>query len=135
MGHKYKTLLQNIATRNIITSIDKNKLETQIQKLSKMDLVNFFILGSLDTIKDVLTIASKNSLLNRTYAWHVITPDDGNITCECSEGRVLFIKPVIEPIFDTRLKDIKEKYNLDSAPLITAAFYFDLALQSFLTIR
>ncbi|XP_045465675.1 ionotropic receptor 25a-like [Harmonia axyridis] len=135
MGHKYKTLLQNIATRNIITAIDKNKLETQIQKLSKMEILNFFILGSLVTIKDVLTLASRNSLLVKTFAWHAITVDEGDITCDCSEGRVLFIKPVIDPMFEERIKQIKKTYQFDNAPLITTIFYFDLALQSFLTIK
>lgn len=55
MDHKYKALLQNIPTRHVITAIAKSKdLKEQLDKLRNLDIVNFFILGSLTSIKAVL---------------------------------------------------------------------------------
>jgi glutamate receptor, ionotropic, invertebrate len=55
MDHKYKALLQNIPTRHVITTIgaDSERAE-QIEKLRNLDINNFFILGSLQSIKAVL---------------------------------------------------------------------------------
>lgn len=55
MDHKYKALLQNIPTRHVITAIGKtNELSDQLDKLRNLDINNFFILGSLNSIKAVL---------------------------------------------------------------------------------
>lgn len=56
MDHKYKALLQNIPTRHVITAImsDASERADQIKKLRNLDINNFFILGSLSSIKSVL---------------------------------------------------------------------------------
>lgn len=55
MDHKYKALLQNIPTRHVITAIAKPADRAQqIAKLRNLDINNFFILGSLQSIRDVL---------------------------------------------------------------------------------
>lgn len=55
MDHKYKSLLQNIPTRHVITAIAKDgEREQQIEKLRNLDINNFFILGTLQSIKLVL---------------------------------------------------------------------------------
>lgn len=56
MEHKYKALLQNIQTRHVITTVAKGERERseQILKLRNLDMNNFFILGSLRTISQVL---------------------------------------------------------------------------------
>lgn len=55
MDHKYKALLQNIPTRHVITAIAKPAdRPQQIAKLRNLDINNFFILGSLQSIRDVL---------------------------------------------------------------------------------
>lgn len=55
MDHKYKALLQNIPTRHVITAIAKPAdRPQQIAKLRGLDINNFFILGSLQSIRDVL---------------------------------------------------------------------------------
>jgi glutamate receptor, ionotropic, invertebrate len=55
VDHKYKALLQNIPTRHVITAIagDKDRAE-QLVKLRNLDINNYFILGTLDSIKKVL---------------------------------------------------------------------------------
>lgn len=51
LDHKYKVLLQNVPTRHIITEITSPE---QIIRLRKLDITNFFILGRLESIRNVL---------------------------------------------------------------------------------
>lgn len=55
VDHKYKALLQNIPTRHVITAIagDRERAD-QLTKLRNLDINNYFILGTLDSIKKVL---------------------------------------------------------------------------------
>ena len=56
VDHKYKALLQNIPTRHVITAIaqgDKERAD-QLTKLRNLDINNYFILGTLDSVKKVL---------------------------------------------------------------------------------
>lgn len=63
MDHKYKALLQNIPTRHVITAIAKPAdRPQQIAKLRNLDINNFFILGSLQSIRDVLGNARKYTI-------------------------------------------------------------------------
>lgn len=74
MDHKYKSLLQNIPTRHIIASIDDvTSIKLHLTRFRDVDIVNFFVLGKLTTIKSVLDNANSNKLFGRKYAWHVIT--------------------------------------------------------------
>lgn len=54
MDHKYKALLQNIPTRHVITAINVEQRAEQIEKLRNLDINNFFVLGGLTSIKEVL---------------------------------------------------------------------------------
>ena len=55
VDHKYKALLQNIPTRHVITAIANDRERSdQIEKLRNLGINNFFILGSLQSIKSVL---------------------------------------------------------------------------------
>lgn len=55
MDHKYKALLQNVPARHVITPIAPTAdREEQIEKLRNLDINNFFILGSVSSIKGVL---------------------------------------------------------------------------------
>lgn len=55
VDHKYKALLQNIPTRHVITAIanDKERAE-QLVKLRNLDINNYFILGTVESISKVL---------------------------------------------------------------------------------
>lgn len=68
MDHKYKALLQNIPTRHVITAIGKsNELSDQLDKLRNLDINNFFILGSLNSIKAVLGKNRNKCMLTKFY--------------------------------------------------------------------
>ncbi|CAH1971639.1 unnamed protein product [Acanthoscelides obtectus] len=136
MDHKYKALLQNVATRHIITPIGMgNTVADQLMQLRKLDIVNFFVLANLNNIKRVLDAADSISFFNRKFAWHVITQDDGDIKCVCRNATIMFVKPLPNTANQDRLGTMQRTYQLNAEPTIAAAFYFDLALHSFMAIK
>ncbi|KAH1005541.1 ionotropic receptor 25a [Dendroctonus ponderosae] len=138
MDHKYKALLQNVATRHLIDEIneDVNKIPDHLESLVKLDLKNFFVLGSLQTIKNVLEAAEKKSLFNRMFAWHVLTKDPDDLKASIKNATIIFAKPIVNNLYQDRLRNIQTTYQLSSVtPEIEAAFYFDVALKGFLAVK
>lgn len=117
MDHKYKTLLDNVQTRHIITEIVS---PDQIIRLRKLDITNFFILGNLESIKNILgeflflyfqinsfdrklkynyTLESvRPDYFERNFAWHIITQDFGNISVCCGNYSMMLLRPKIYPL-------------------------------------
>lgn len=136
MDHKFKSLLQNVATRHVISPIKEgDEVAEQLTQLRKLDIVNFFVLGSLSNIKRVLDAADSISFFNRKFAWHAITQDKGDLKCNCKNATVVFAKPVIDTTYQDRHGLIRTSYQLNAEPEIAAAFYFDLALHTFLATK
>jgi hypothetical protein len=73
MDHKYKSLLQNIPTRHMIVKADPKDGKAQLKRLRERDIFNYFILGRISTIKNVLDSAEENGFFERQFAWHAIT--------------------------------------------------------------
>jgi ionotropic glutamate receptor len=73
MDHKYKSLLQNIPTRHMIVKADQEDGKAQLKRLRERDIFNYFILGRVSTINNVLDSAEENGFFERQYAWHAIT--------------------------------------------------------------
>ena len=76
MDHKYKNLLLDIPTRHTIQKIKETDLELlrqQLRKAADIDLNNFFVLGSTDTISKVFTIGHSLKLIGTKYAWFGLT--------------------------------------------------------------
>lgn len=135
MDHKYKSLLQNIPTRHVITAIGAPADRTQqIEKLRNLDINNFFILGSLTSIKSVLE-AAKPEYFDRNFAWHAITQDAGDLSSNVDKASIMFLRPKSDAETKNRLGLLKTTYNLKQQPEIASAFYFDLALRAFLTVK
>lgn len=136
MDHKFKSLLQNVPTRHVISSIKTpDKIAEQLTHFRKLDIVNFFILGSLTNIKHVLDAADTISFFNRKFAWHAITQDKGDLKCNCKNATIIFARPIVDTQYQDRHGLIKTSYQLNEQPEIAAAFYFDLALHTFLAAR
>lgn len=135
MDHKFKSLLQNVATRHIIAPIKDENVKDQLLNLRKLDLVNFFVLGSLASIKRVLDASDSAGFFNRKFAWHAITQDKGDLKCVCKNATIMFVKPLVDNQYQDRLGLIRTTYQLNAEPQITSAFYFDLALHTFLAIK
>lgn len=80
--HKYKSLLQNIPTRHIIAPVeDARSVKRQLFRFKDLDIVNYFVLGRLQTIKMILDSANVNKFFGRKFAWHAITLVSGIKTC------------------------------------------------------
>lgn len=136
MDHKYKSLLQNVATRHVIAAIkDGDKIADQLTELRKLDIVNFFVLGNFQNIRRVLDAAESVGFFNRKFAWHAITQDKGDLKCNCKNATIMLAKPIIDAQYQDRLGLIKTSYQLNTEPEIAAAFYFDLAIHSFLATK
>nr|QQP19806.1 ionotropic receptor 25a [Tropidothorax elegans] len=136
MEYKYKALLLNVPTRHIIVHIDDSKdFEQQLARFKDLDIVNFFILGRLSTIKMALDTAVSKLYFGRKFAWHVITQDKGQLACSCPNATVLHVKPEPDSGTKERLDTLRTSYNLIEEPEITSAFYFDLFLHSILAMK
>ncbi|XP_055858527.1 ionotropic receptor 25a [Episyrphus balteatus] len=135
MDHKYKSLLQNIQARHVITAIAKDgEREQQIEKLRNLDINNFFILGSLQSIKMVLE-SVKPEYFERNFAWHAITQNEGEVRSQRDNATIMFLKPIAYQRNRDRLGSLSTTYNLKQQPQIASAFYFDLALRTFLAVK
>ena len=76
MDYKYKSLLQNVPCRHIISHLPAGNVTaalSQTARFKQADLVNFFVLGNKDTVKMVLEAGNKHKLYGRKYAWFVIS--------------------------------------------------------------
>ncbi|XP_018787692.1 PREDICTED: ionotropic receptor 25a [Bactrocera latifrons] len=137
MDHKYKSLLQNIQTRHVITGIakeGKREREEQIEKLRNLDINNFFILGNLMSIRMVLE-SVKPTYFERNFAWHAITQSEGEVSSQRDNATIMFLKPMSYAQNRDRFGRLKTTFNLNEEPQIMSAFYFDLALRTFLAIK
>lgn len=137
MDHKYKSLLQNIQTRHVITAIAKDgkrEREEQIEKLRNLDINNFFVLGNLQSIRMVLE-SVKPAYFERNFAWHAITQSEGEVSSQRDNATIMFLKPMAYTQYRDRLGLLRTTFNLNEEPQLASAFYFDLALRSFLAIK
>ncbi|GBP52444.1 Ionotropic receptor 25a [Eumeta japonica] len=138
MDHKYKSLLQNIPTRHVITpvkGIARDEIKNQLRSLRELDIVNFFILGSLRTIKSVLDAADDNQYFGRKTAWFAISLEKGDISCTCKDATIVYMRPTPDAKSRDRLGKIKTTYSINGEPEITSAFYFDMSLRTFLAVK
>jgi ionotropic glutamate receptor len=76
MYHKYKSLLQNMPTRHLLTKVERENsaLRKQIDRLVHVDIVNFFIAATPNEISEVLSQASDPEMkdgpyFSDEYAW------------------------------------------------------------------
>ncbi|CAL4099885.1 unnamed protein product, partial [Meganyctiphanes norvegica] len=131
MEHKYKSLLQNLPCRHIMTMAEKDemKIREQMKRLKDADIVNFFALGTLDTIRSILDAATANDMFGRKYAWYAMSKDREDIGCGCENSTVVFLRPQSSSESRGRLNMLKGSYNMDAMPDIDAAFYFDFAVR------
>lgn len=73
--------------------------------------------------------------LLRKFAWHAITQDDAEIKCNCKNATIMFVKPSPNAAYMDRLGTMQRTYQLNAEPIIASAFYFDLALHSFMSVK
>ncbi|XP_014218148.1 ionotropic receptor 25a-like [Copidosoma floridanum] len=129
MDHKYKSLLLNVATRHVMVPAKAPgiALERQITMLRNLDIVNFFILGSDGLISAALQAVNKLDFVGNKYGMFAVSMNESpSITCpKCPTGKVMLFHP--QPATNQQqLSELASKGVL-AQPLITSAFYYDLA--------
>lgn len=77
MYHKYKSLLQNMPTRHLLTKLEvgAEAIRRQVDRLVHVDITNFFIAASPNEISSVLAEASDPMMrdgpyFSDEYAWY-----------------------------------------------------------------
>ncbi|BES98926.1 glutamate receptor [Nesidiocoris tenuis] len=136
MDHKYKSLLLNVPCRHIMGRVRGiQEIRNQLTRFKELDIVNFFVLGSLATIKTVLDEANNIKFFGRKYAWHAITQDKGALKGDCTNASILYMKPEPDPGSKERLDSLRTSYNLMEEPEITSVFYFDFFLRGLLAAK
>lgn len=79
--------------------------------------------------------AAKPAFFERNFAWHAITPNEGDVTSKRNNATIMFLKPIVYPQNQERFGQLRTTYNLNEDPQIMTIFYFDLALRTFITIK
>lgn len=118
-----------------ITLIVQREYLVLIRSLRELDIVNFFIIGRLKTIKNVLDAADENQYFGRKTAWFALSLDKGDISCGCKDATIVYMRPTPDAKSRDRLGKIKTTYSMNGEPEITSAFYFDMSLRTFLAVK
>lgn len=79
--------------------------------------------------------AARKEYFERNFAWHAITQYPGDLSINLSNATLMILRPTPDAESKDRLGVIKTTYNLKQEPEIMSAFYFDLALRTFLAVR
>jgi len=131
LNHKYRSLLLNLPVRHIIKPIETSMagLKKQLMRLETVDIHNYFILGSISSIKSVYEAATALKMYGEKYAWFAGTKDsevEFDQSC-CEKMKVAFFSAA--PMPSNSLRSYKNSYGLTGQPAIDAGFYFDLAVR------
>ncbi|XP_012287489.1 ionotropic receptor 25a [Orussus abietinus] len=128
MDHKYKSLLQNVPTRHTIARAkdDPKSRQEQLSRVRNLDIVNFFILGTEQTICSYLEAADSLQFVGRKYAWYALTAENFQLRCECKDLTVVLFSPVKAQADQQSLSHLTAN-GLLPKPLLTSSFYYDLA--------
>lgn len=125
MDYKYKNLLLNIPTRHIIHMVKDQpaELRQQLRDLAKVDLNNFFVLGSTETISKVFSSGNNLKLIGAKYAWFGLTKDtDTSLTCNGCNHDKMFMMPVASM---NKVPNLRRNYGVEGVPDVDIAFYYD----------
>merc|ERR1719422_485086 len=78
LDKKFGSMLQNIPIRHIFYRVPSKAADImkQLKGLSKVDVYNYFVLGSIETIEKVLKVGSKAKMGTNKYAWYAMTKDN-----------------------------------------------------------
>lgn len=137
MGHKVR-LLNGHAVRHVMldmTEVNKSTLAVQYRLVQKAKASYFFILGNLLSLQKMLEVADEINFFGRKFTWVAITQEQDELQFKCKNATILHIKPKLDPQHEKQLIHVQSTYQLTDKPEIAAAFYFDLALKTFVTIR
>lgn len=154
MTNKYKSLLKNRPIRHMFSRIETN-INTQIRRLEDMDIVNYFILGKVDRINQVLMAAAQENYFGKKYSWCALSKVlvlisllAGSITVwlffslkdgssepfvRTENGSILFATPTINP--DVANGILYKTSGLNAGYSVDTGFYFDMTLRALTAVK
>ena len=143
LDKKYGTFLQNIPIRHIFFRVPSNEdgVKKQLMELSKMDMYNYFILGSIETIEKVLSVGTRTKMNTNKYAWYAMTKDNiPEIKCNNCIGdmQVMYMYPMKNDENKSnkrRVSNIRRNFGVDAGSDVDVAFYFDVGFSTLKAIR
>ncbi|XP_035708909.1 ionotropic receptor 25a isoform X1 [Folsomia candida] len=143
MYHKYKSLLQNMPTRHLLTKLEKDSagIRKQIDRLVHVDIVNFFIAATPNEISSVLAEASDKDMkdgpyFSDEYAWHSMSLEEGVPRCNAcrSNVTVIHLSPDFTEVGEKRRSFLASRGTV-KANRLTDMFYFDITINTILAVR
>ncbi|KAK4002516.1 hypothetical protein OUZ56_004340 [Daphnia magna] len=131
--NKYKSLLKNRPIRHMFSRIETN-INTQIRRLEDMDIVNYFILGKVDRINQVLMAAAQENYFGKKYSWCALSKDGSSEPFVRTEnGSILFATPTINP--DVANGILYKTSGLNTGYSVDTGFYFDMTLRALTAVK
>ncbi|CAG7815216.1 unnamed protein product, partial [Allacma fusca] len=144
MYHKYKSLLQNMPTRHLLTKVERSveAIRKQIDRLVHVDIVNFFIAAGTAEISTVLAESSDpqsrdGPYFSDEYAWYSMSLKPGLPDCSGCKMPVTVVH--LSPSDDESKGQSRREFFSNSASGVDATsltdmFYFDLAIDGVVAI-
>ena len=138
LDKKFGSMLQNIPIRHIFYRVPSKAadIKNQLMNLSKVDVYNYFILGSIETVEKVLKIGAKAKMDTNKYAWYAMTKD--NVPeIKTSDLSVMYMYPMQDGGYEGNLEveDIRRDLGVDVGSDVDVAFYFNVGVSAIKAIR
>ena len=138
LDKKFGSMLQNIPIRHIFYRVPSKAADImkQLKGLSKVDVYNYFVLGSIETIEKVLRVGSKAKMGTNKYAWYAMSKD--NVAeIKTNDLPVIYMYPIEESgnKGNINVDDIRRDLGVNIGSDVDIAFYFNVALTGIKAIR
>ncbi|XP_044757854.1 ionotropic receptor 25a-like [Coccinella septempunctata] len=130
--HKFKSILVNTGISFTFLHVNPTTITEDLKKLHSLFFVNFFVIGTITTVRSVLKVASKLAYLTQKYSWFLLTRDTGKIGAACESCSLLVVQPVISNECKSNLGKI---FGSKIEPELSLSFHFDLYVGTFISIR
>lgn len=131
MNHKFKSIFVNTGISFTFLTVNAKTIEKNLKKLHSLFFVNFFVFGTLRTIRLVLKVASKLAYVTQKYSWFLLTRDIGQIGVVCNSCSLMVVQPVIS---DECISKVGKIFGSKMEPVLGLSFHFDLYVNSILSI-
>ena len=137
MDAKFSSLLSNVPVKHGFGMIEPSVVKVKIMSMADTGLFNFFVLGSMESIKEVLDVAgSLNMLQSKKFSWTVLTKENvETVSCtSCDKVKIMHLYPMAKGN-EMSVEGLRRSYGIRDHPDVDVAFYFDAGLKALKAIR
>ena len=119
--------------RFMFNRIETGNINQQLRRLVDMDLVNFYVLGKVSSINQVLEAANAEKYFGKRFAWYAITREPtGEPSIKADNASIVFSNPTINA--DSAAGPLFKASGLNPINVDTG-FYFDLILRAVTAVK